>query len=159
MTSVTLTISKVDVRKEVQKTAEYVGQKMTDETDAYDRIRTTDADDDLTDRYWSECTADATETFKPFLSSVTNNTTTYEVTLSLSPRFDTNLQPGMQDSLRSYIVNGILSKWFIVTNKKEAETYAAAAESSMKDIVAKMFYKKKPTRTTPMAQNTDIQTS
>lgn len=148
MIDITLTVGKSDVMTEVAKTASYVGQKMTGEEGAYDRIRTTDADEEELERFWEEASAEATETFKEFITNVSNGAS-YAVGLSLSPRFDVKLQTGMAGSLRSFFINSILSKWFVISNKKEAEVYEAAATTNMKDVVAKMYYKKKPTRMIP----------
>lgn len=148
MISITLVVSKTDVLNEVSLATEYTGQKMTDDKDAYGRIRTTDDDGEALDRFWLEACSDATDTFKRFITSV-NTTADYVVAMSVSSRYDTNLTAGMQDSLRSFFVNSIMSKWNQYTNKGEVEMYAQLALTFMKDVEAKLYYKKKPTRVSP----------
>ena len=54
MIEVTLTIDKESVYKEVAQTTSYTGSKMAD-ADAFERILTTDVDNSMLERFWSEC--------------------------------------------------------------------------------------------------------
>jgi hypothetical protein len=148
MISINLVVRKSDVLNEVSLTAEYTGQKMTGDDNAYGRIRTTDEDADALDRFWLEACSDATDTFKRFVTLV-NTTPDYVVAMSVSSSYDVNLTSGMQDSLRSFFVNSIMSKWNQYTNKGEVDLYAQNALMYMKDVEAKLYFKKRPQRVSP----------
>lgn len=72
----------------------------------------------------------------------------HEFKLSLSQSFDTALLPSMRKELVSYFVLNITAKWYIFTNKKEADGYAAMAADLLDGLRRKACYKKKPTRPT-----------
>ena len=70
----------------------------------------------------------------------------YILELEVSNSFDDNLKESMQRSLFSFFVMNITSKWYIFTNKNEAESYATSAATDMEDVMRKAYYKKKPVR-------------
>ncbi len=156
MNSVTLTVKKLSVYNEVAKTTAYAGAKMEGDDKAYERIFTTEKDRSMLERFWSEACNAATDTFKPFITSVSNKVTVgndtedaYSVELELSSMFDTNLQGSIEASLFSFFVASIVAKWCKFTDKQETESYTNDAESSMRDIKSKIYYRKKPTRMAP----------
>lgn len=154
MNNITLKVNKANVYDEVAKTTSYTGAKMKDDADAYERIFTTDEDRMMLERFWVEACNGATEEFKQFIVSVSDQPEShgvelekdYEVELELSTMFDTRLKGSMETSLFSYFVNAIVAKWFKFTNRSEAETYGADATTAMMDVKSKMFFRKKPTR-------------
>ena len=158
MQEVTLTIDKSRVWDEIAKATSYTGAKMMSAEDpgAYERIFTTDADRQMLERYWVEACSLATDTLKPWLSSVDNQpihhgvdmTSDYEVTLSMSDRYDTTLTDSVQAALFSFFVSTILSKWYRLANKGETEAYASEAVAMLQTAAQKLYYKKKPTRVT-----------
>ena len=159
MIEVTLTVNKANVYNEVEKTTGYTGAKIEEGGEsAYDRIRTTDEDRELLERFWSEACNAATERLKRFIVSVTEYPEShgveldrnYVVDLELSSRYDTALNQSVQTSLFSFFVLYIVSRWFKVANKQETESYAQDAASMMDDVMRKIFYKKKPTRVSPI---------
>jgi hypothetical protein len=52
----------------------------------------------------------------------------------------------MNKSLFSYFVSFILSRWFKISNKEEADTYMADATAMMDDVMRKIYYRSAPTR-------------
>lgn len=158
MIDVTLKIVKKLVYEEVAKTTNYTGNKQMDEDNkAYNRVATTDSDSLMLERFFNECCDEATDHLKPFITSVTspaisnglNLDSNYEVELSLSSSYDTSLNESMNSNLFSFFVAGIVSKWFQVSNKKEAAEYAAEANNMMNIVMQKVYYRKKPTRQIP----------
>lgn len=148
----TLTINKSEVLQEIAKTTAYLGSKLT-ETDgqAYDRISTTDEDEEMLERFWQECKSTAIGELRTILSSETENTTsgTYTLTLELSSAWNTGLHDSMEKSLFSFFVMGIASKWQMLANDKaDASDYATIAAASIEDVKQKAFEKLKPTRPT-----------
>lgn len=158
MNNITLTVNKQNVYDEVAKTTAYAGSKMTDDEGAYDRIFTTEADRMMLERFWIEACNEATEEFKPFILSVSEQkegkepdlTRDYSVELELSSRFDTNLKGSMETSLFSFFVATIVGKWCKFTDKGETGSYSDDARKALMDIHSKMYYRKKPTRVVPV---------
>lgn len=158
MIEITLTVNKANVYNEVEKTTSYTGAKIEEGGDAaYDRIRTTDDDREMLERFWTEACNAATERMKRFVLSVTSYPEShgveidrnYEVRLELSSSFDTALTQSAETSLYSFFVTFIVARWFKLANKEEADSYAADAAALMDDVMRKLFYKKKPTRVIP----------
>ena len=158
MNSVNLQVNKSFVYDEVAKTTSYAGAKMQGDEGAYLRIFTTDDDRLMLERFWSEACSSSTELFKPFLVSVSTHpvshgidlSNNYEVTLELSSAFDTSLSDSIKSSLFSVFVSYIVGKWYKFTNKAEANDYIKEAETALEDIKSKIYYRKKPTRVSPI---------
>lgn len=144
--NVTLNIGRTSVLDSVAMATSYTGKKMTDDEGAYERMFTTDSDRELLADYWGEAADIATEQLMPF-SPVLASGDNYNVTLTVSASWDSNLQGSCQNGLKAYFVAYILSRWYRLTNKNEAEQYGAEADAKLEDVMRKLYYKKKPTRT------------
>lgn len=164
---VTLTVQKYYVYGDVQMYSSYSGAKLTDQdTSAYNRIRSTDDDRQLLERFWMEACNGATDQLRPFLIRLirtTNDPSTeptgtpqrtmdladnYSVELDLSTGFDvTALRDSVEGSLHTYFVNYIISRWYQFANKDEAEKYGTNAAAAMDDVMRKIYSRKKPVRT------------
>jgi len=160
MIEVTLTVSKQRVYDEVAKTTSYTGAKMQNDDSAYDRIFTTDSDRSMLERFWTEACNTTTEQLKRFIVEVSDNSEgnaidlsrDYVVKLELSSSYDDNLTESVQASLFSFFVSAIVGKWFKFTNKDETDNYIADAVGMMNDVMAKIYYRKKPVRVAPVSQ-------
>lgn len=150
---ITLNVNKPEVYEEVAKSTAYTGGRMSGLPDAdtrvFDRVFTTDADQEMLERFWDEAASGATEQLKPFLHFDNSTSTEYEVVLEVSSSYDDTLTGSVQKSLFSYFVAMILSKWFRIANKQEAEIYGNDAIGAMDDVMKKIYYKKKPVRVAP----------
>ncbi|MBQ9076262.1 MAG: hypothetical protein IJY31_00240 [Muribaculaceae bacterium] len=147
MKEVILNVNKEDVYEEVAKTTSYTGAKM-DSDDGYDRIFTTDEDQAMLERFWSECKSSICNSLKKVLVSELETEGEYQLRLGLSTAFDESLTDSMQRSLFSFFVMMITAKWYTFTNKEEVTGYAAEAATYIEDIQRKAFFKRKPTRPT-----------
>lgn len=148
MKKLILSVNKADVYNEVAKTTSYTGAKMENDATAYTRIFTTEEDKDILERFWNESKNSVAGDLKKLLNEEKEENGTYTLTLEVSSSFDDNLIVSMQRSLFSFFVMSIVSKWYIFTNKKEAESYATSALGDMEDVMRKAYYKKRPTRPT-----------
>ncbi len=146
MSTVTITINKDDVFEEVAKTTAYIGAKKIEGAGAaYDRIFTTDSDKGMIGRFWNESTDVVTNLLQRFIVSVSSNGV-YSVTLSMSSRYDTNLNGSVSSAMFSFFVNNIVAKWCEITDKDNVKDYADNAATLLLDIKEKICHKKKPTR-------------
>ncbi len=147
MIDITFTIDKKSVYEEVAQTTSYTGAKMDDEN-AYDRIFTTDEDQSMLERFWSESKNTVCNTTKKLLTSESETDGVFTLALQLSASFDEALTESMQRSLFSFFVMNITAKWYTFTNKQEATGYATEAATYLEDIMRKAYFKKKPIRPT-----------
>jgi hypothetical protein len=155
---ITLTIQQSKVLEEVAATAEYIGDKMTNDDGAYERIRIVDANWDGLKRFWNECRAEVAKAFTNMVSSegmysYHDSTYTadpdgdyYRLTLDVSGLFDTAQEATMQTGLFSFFVQGITARWLAYTDKADAAGYAQTAAAQLEDVRGKVFYKVLPTR-------------
>lgn len=143
---ITFEINKQDVYEEIAKTTAYTGKKMDDSL--YEKIFTTDSDKEMLQRFWLESKSTICQFLKKVLESESESEEkdVYRLTLNVSSAFDTSLQESMLNSLFSYFVMNITSKWFNFTNKAEAAGIASEAATYLEDVKRKAYYKSKPTR-------------
>ena len=154
---VTITINKLNVYDEVAKTSGYTGEmKQGDET-AYERIFATDDDRLMLERFWLEACAMVTDQLKPFVTQVStlqesqsvDLSANYTVSLALSTSFESKLSNSIRTSLYDFFVSYIVSKWFRITNREEAESYAVDSAAMLESAMRKVYFKRKPRRTVP----------
>ena len=151
-----ITISKSAVYDEVAKTTSYIGKKkFNDNATGYMRMFTTDADQLMLERFWSEACNVATDLMKPFIVDVNHrpdsyvevaSTDDYTVLLQLPENFSTSLTSSMCNSLFNYFMSAIVGKWCKFTNNEESETYLQEASRMLNDARSKLYYRNKPTR-------------
>ena len=145
---ITLTIDKGAVMEEVATTTNYTGAKMEDDERAYDRISVVDEDNSELQRFWNESRAEVAKAFIRLLASEEMNGENYELKLYVSVSFDESLLPSMELGLFSYFVQSITAKWYVYTNKKEAEAFDERGSRLLQEVKEKAYYKKMPTRPT-----------
>lgn len=153
-----LTIKKAAIYDEVAKLTGYVGAKTIEDTGkAYDRVFTTDDDRLMLERFWREAVGSITDEVKRFITDVSSPgngqsvdiSEVWTANLEMPSNFDSNLTDSINDSLLSYSVNAIASKWFAITNKEESEKYAGMAVVVGNEVKSKLYYRKKPQRIVP----------
>ena len=154
MINICLTVNKANVYDEVAKTTSYEGAKIKDDNNAYNRIFTTDEDRTMLERFWNEACNISTETFKQFITKVSNLSTShgveldnnYDVEMEVSSSYDINLTSSIQASLFSFFVATIVGKWNNFVNKDTVKNYENDADVALMDIQSKLYYRKKPKR-------------
>ena len=162
MAVLTLEISKSAVLDEVFKQTAYVGAKITqsDGTNAYDKIYATADDAAMMERFWKEAIAYTTGNLKLYLKScktkvpdgaaVEIETSPAEAVPALTLEIILSIPEGRYNSivvsLYSYFVNYMTARWMAITNKPEAEYYEKYAQTSMEDVMRKVFSKTRPAK-------------
>lgn len=155
---ITLIIKKALVYDEVAKLTGYVGAKtIEDSGKAYDRVFTTDDDRLMLERFWREAIGAITDEVKRFILSVSTPRNSqsvdvaevWEAKLNMPSSFDEKLTDSINDSLLSYAVNSIASKWFAIANKEESDKYKSMAVIAGNETKSKLYYRKKPKRVIP----------
>lgn len=145
----TIEINKQQVYDEVAKTTAYVAHKMEipeGASDPFDRIATTDENAEMLDRFFDEAAHTATDTLKEWLASEPDHTDGITYTLNLTDNFRLAVLGSMRSSLFSYFVDTICAKWFLLTNKTEAEAYTSLATAHLDDVTAKLYHRVRPSR-------------
>ena len=153
MKNVVLEVNKIAVYENVAEASAYVGSKSDNDKD-FDKVSSVDEDRALFEGFWVEASDVATNVFRPFLESVSGNTSdnglhtseNYSVTLNAPDNFDDNVTESMKTSLFSYFAAYIKSKWFAVVKEDKEKEYAATANLMLEDVKQKMYNRKKPKR-------------
>ncbi len=148
MKEIELKVIKSRVYDEISKTTSYTGKKKAEDANAYSRIFTTEADQELLERFWDESKNIICNKLKKLLLQEEENTGTYSLRLGVSNSFDEELTESIERSMFSYFVMSITSKWYGFTNKEESNEYMKESSVYIEDIMRKVLYKKKPTRPT-----------
>lgn len=145
---VTFDINKDAVYTEVAQTSSYTGAKMDQDENAYDRIFTTDEDRTMLDRFWNESCVTFAEVMKRYLRQESQTSEGHRFEMDFSRSFDPALLPSMRQELFSFFVMNITAKWYIFTNKQEAQGYSEAADALLEGVHRKACYKRRPVRPT-----------
>lgn len=149
MTPIELRVNKQTVYEEVAKTTAYTGSRMEGDGSAYNRVFTTDEDQEMLARFWDEAASGATEQLMPWLKEDNSTASEYVVNLMVSSSYDTVLNESVKKSLFSYFVAMIVAKWYRIANKQDSEAYGNDAMGAMDDVMKKIYHKKKPVRVAP----------
>lgn len=156
--TITIKIKKAEVYDEIAKLSGYVGAKTIGDTGLnYDRVFTTDDDREMLERFWREATDSITSEYRRLVTYVTSPVVSqeidmneiYSIYLSVPSNFNEMLTASIESMLRSYCINLITAKWFLITNKNEAEYYMAEAQNNAVMAKNKLFNRMKPIRTEP----------
>lgn len=145
MSSVSITVVQSSVYDEVAKATEYTGTKMLNEdSEARDRIFTTDEDLETLSRFWDEAAADCTDRFKLMTVSAVTSGGNYVLTLDVSKSFDTNLTASVETAIKSFFISAIVGQWFKFANKPEAAEYSQIALDHLLTAERLLYSRKKP---------------
>ncbi len=147
--TITITIQSSSVLEEIGRLTNYAGIKLEKDEGDFERIAASGNDGDMLKQFWQTACDTLTEAFKERMNSVTANGILYTVTLTPSKAFDNTLVASMTENMKSYVINYMTSRWFMLTNKEDAEAYGKEAEQQINEALRKWYYKVKPTRTRP----------
>jgi hypothetical protein len=154
--TVTIQISKARVLDEVAKTTEYIGSKAVnkEDPDAYERIAVTDANREQLDRYWMESCSEVTKMLDHWVTSVRSQMLShhpeissaydYKVVLGLPTNWNSAYESVLKELVMSYMVNMIVAKWLLLTNKNDAQEHATLASGAQRQIMQVLLIRKRP---------------
>lgn len=147
-------VSKARVMDEVAKATAYIGQKAVSQQDpdTYERIATTDANREELDRYWMEACSGASLLLDHWMVSVTTQLLThhpeldndYKAVIAMPTNWQSQYLTTLHESLISYMVNYIVSKWLLIVLPAQAEGYAAQASGASGQVSQLLLVRKRP---------------
>lgn len=144
----TYNISKSTVLTSVGRNTAYAGDRYVGDDGAYDRISTTSGEEALLTEYFNMGISAIVHVLEPFVSSVTSDSDGYNIFCKFPERASTIAVDEIRDNLHPFLVSFIKSKWYMVSNKPDAESEAIVAKGIL-DTIKELAYKRvKPTRTT-----------
>lgn len=147
MKNVCISVIKQDVLDEIGRTTAYIGQRKPENADeAYRRISATEADNAAMERYWQEASDVMIRKLDRFVTNIGKDTD-FLLMLGVSDRYDDTLTASVATSAYSFFVNYIISKWCELTDRENVAVYAANAARGLADVSAKIYFKKRPQRT------------
>lgn len=142
--SVTITITKADVRDEVSRTTAYEGAH----GGAFDNTFAKKEDAEMLERYWKEGTSILTDVWKKYIEDTNHNDDKYEVVLTMPGNFDDNMIGMMEDSAFAYLCNYIVGKWMEMISSDKSALYITTASQSLLELKRAMLHRKSPIRPT-----------
>jgi hypothetical protein len=148
--TVSISVNQEYVYAEVNTATAYLATKNNSEKIEYDRIATVKSDTDLLDRYYKEAIGILNTVMREFIYKISTSDTSYELILSMAASYDPMLNTALQTAVNSFVISYILSKWLVVVDKKEATNAEHEAAEHLTDIRAKIYYRKKPVRVSPV---------
>lgn len=124
-----MTISCKSILDEVAKSTAYLGAKRGD----YERLSTTDANDEILARYWREAVAEAAVE----MGAVAQFTLTESPAESVEVALDSAIDPALAESLlRAFLIDRVTARWLALAGidpasaKSPATTDTSAASLS-----------------------------
>ena len=150
MISTTISVSYGQVRDDVILTTGYVGAAAQETGGNASRVFASEYDNLLFDRLWSEtaeAVADGVKEFQDGLMTAKEEEDGEfycRIPLSLPSNWNVNYEAQMLSSARSLFANTILSRWFGVSKKDEAEYYAGLAAKSGQELKKCIYARRKP---------------
>lgn len=154
-----LKVNKGILYRDVEKITSYTGAKAQEAgvEGAYDRIRTTDSNSEVLERFWHDTCSEVTGRLSHYVrrdggyqppSHGTDPSDCYEIGLSLPDNFNRPLDGSLEAALHGYFVDSLCARWFAMTDKEDAAVYAASAGEKMGDILRKLHSRVRPVRNT-----------
>lgn len=71
---------------------------------------------------------------------------TYEARLRMSELWDSGLKGSVERALRGYMVNSLVARWFMYSNKAEAPAYQQMADAEMRKALSLLYSRRRPKR-------------
>lgn len=157
----TLVIKYSDVLNEVNKTTSYETSKIVGEDgnrDAYERISTVDADEEMLRRFWNEARTELLNILNPFIAEYQlqvvagydegedEEITVPGLTITLQHTERTPLY-GLGIAAQSFFVTRIISEWYAMCQMPErAAAMAASAQQHLAEVKNIIYNKRAPKR-------------
>ena len=156
MIEITLQVNKKLVYNEVEKTTSYIGAKSMNDKDenAYNRIRVTEHDYLMLERFWKDAADSLTGKIRLFHSTVSNSPASnglklqddYELKVEVSDAFNTSMIDSIATGMFSYFVQSITSAWLLQQNNDGAAAFATQAAALLQELTDKLYYRLRPQR-------------
>ena len=155
MKRIDIIIEKRYVYEEVAKASSYAGVKQVGQEGSYERIWVKDSDRTALERLWDEACQTVTERLKEFVVEANTDKLdavnvepegSYILKLDVSQSYCEALNDSVQRTLTEFVTNTILSKWYMVANKDDAEGYATLAADMMERARRMLYDKRRPQR-------------
>lgn len=147
MSTLSISIVKATVISEISLVTTYQAGRNKNVPEDFSRVNVSDADVSILDKYWNECIAEIDKELKMFITDNTTDDDEYAMSLTMPSNYDSAMDSSINTSLKTYVVNAILSKWFAITDPTSSERYATIAAGAMQSAKNKLWFRKKPTRT------------
>ena len=141
-----ITVSIDKVYKEVAQITAYNGGKRSEEPQAYDRISVVDDDKEELDNMLEECRKELCYAMRHVIKSETLNGVTYKMKVVLPWNFKDVMLEVVRGAIEQFFVHGIVSRWYVYTNKGEEESESARASALLGVIVESLFMRERPER-------------
>lgn len=158
MKTLTITITKATVLKDIQDNAWFTGKsKKTGTND--EAVSTMQAGEEETDvlyRFLESANANVRAPMSHALArsasdTLTGNTDTMiagtlSYALTLNDNWDSSQQPVLEQNIHAYLRDKVMAEWFLLVNPTEAATYFSKAEDCLMKIRGALSARTRPVR-------------
>ena len=152
---VTFCVNKSKVLDDVGRMTAYIGQRKVGDVGAFERISTTDSDNDMLEQFWLAACSAATDILK---HAVIDSKTSpdYKIVCEVSSLYDFDLTDSINDSLHNFFVTLMASKWCGITSPDDVKRLAEEAAGYAIDVNNKFYHRKMPQRLTTKDRNNEL---
>ena len=151
MANYTFDILQSDVFDRISALTHYTGSKKTEDSSAYDRISTIDANDEILSRFWLQAVVQLEIFISPFANNILSEKTIdgsavagIFACLNMPSSWDNKLLPALRQASENYLVARISELWFRMTDKEAVAEQMADASASATEIRILLHSKTRP---------------
>lgn len=148
-TNITITIVAATILTEVGRLTNYAAIKQEKQEGDFERVATSGSDADMLQQFWKTACDTVVDKFKNYLFGLTATATQYQIIVTPTSRFNTELTDSMKENIQKFVILSVTSKWYAMTNKDDAAAYDAKATEELTEAMRKWYHKRRPIRTTP----------
>lgn len=149
MKNIEIYLTKTAILEEVDIYTAYTGSKISAESDAFGRIATIKADEELLTKSYRRIFGVITDSMKEFLADSSLEDKGMRLSLSLSNAYDDTLTPSLKDDLLAFFAAEITADWFRFSLPERENEWRELAHGALNRMIKKLCHRKKPTRRTP----------
>lgn len=158
MKTLTITITKATILKDIQDNAWFTGKSKKNGTndEAVAIIQAGEEETDVLYRFLESANANvrapmshalarsASDVLTGNTDTMTADTLTY--LLTLNDNWDSSQQPVLEQNIHAYLRDKVLAEWFLTVNPADAETYFNKAENCLMNIRRALSARTRPVR-------------
>ena len=143
---ISIVITPSEILESVGMHSAYVGDRFVGDETAYGRISTTQSEEAMLTEALLDGRNVLIKTLEPFISSMVLEGSVWGIECSFPSRASSHALACIGDDANSYLRSFVLSKWYMVTNKQEAQAEALVAQGFLESIRTAIYTRTKPTR-------------
>ena len=148
-----INIRQADITNRLSALTHYMGAKATEDSGAFERVATIDANDELFSLQWGQVVQSLMLIVKPFVSSVAYSQTDPDtgtvypgifLTLSMPSNWDSSLSVAVNQAASNNVFANLAALWFRIVDKNTVQEQMADALASANELRMLLHHKCRP---------------